>query len=318
MDLPEKNQQTATLSASQSATSQPTQRSFAGVLIAFGASLLIVAVLALLFGQRIGYQRGMSHATEQAKMTAEGEIVTASHVKALRLKAEELETQLATAHQERDISLTNLTELRNDIQELKITNMQLAQGQEFLTKELAKSGGVDLQIIGAKIAPLPENAYEYRFDIGKVDANNVAKTLRPRLTLLNDSNMVEIPLKPRTYEINGIVRIRGRFVMPADFSPTQVKLELSAGGQTLKQVYNWGLGKPVDNMPYTLADTPDADQRPVSPEENATGVMAKARDVNAIKATTEKTDKKETEKSSEKKSENSSSKTETMDSKKQE
>lgn len=62
---------------------------------------------------------------------------------------------------ERDISLANLATLRMDIQELKVTNLQLAQGQEFLTTSLAKKGGMDLQVIGAKIAPLPENAYEY-------------------------------------------------------------------------------------------------------------------------------------------------------------
>lgn len=323
MVSPEENSQTTeTLPTNKTDTLKP--RNFSGVLIAFGISLLLVAVLSLLFGQKIGYKRGVSYATEQAKIMADGEIVTASNVKALRLKTEQLENQLVTTKQERDISLANLTELRHDIQELKVTNLQLAQGQEFLTKELAKAGGVDLQIIGAKIAPLPENAYEYRFDIGRIDENNTSKTLRPKLTLLSDSDMVEIPLKPKTYDINGIVRIRGRFVMPKEFYPKQVKLELSAGGQSLKQIYNWGLGKPVDNLPYTLADTPDADQRPVSAEENATGVVAKVKDSNAKPATDNKDNKKESEKSvktdekSDKKSDNSSNKADNDNTKKEE
>lgn len=67
-----------------------------------------------------------------------------------------MQSQLTTAQQERDISLANLSALRTDIQDLKVTNLQLEQGQQFLTTSLAKKGGMSLQVIGAKIAPLPE------------------------------------------------------------------------------------------------------------------------------------------------------------------
>lgn len=239
------------------------------MLIAFGVSLVIVAAMALFFGQRIGYNRGLSYAAKQAKALAEGQEISASNVKALKLKSDTLQSQLSTTQQERDISLANLATLRDSTQELKIINLQLAQGQEFLTKALAKKGGVPLQVIGAKIAPLPENAYEYRFDIGMIDPSNQEKTLTPKLTLLDDVNMVEVPLEPRTYPINGIARVRGRFIMPKDFTPKQVKLELSAGGQTAEHIYDWQLGQPVDDLPYSLEETPEADARPVTDSDVA-------------------------------------------------
>ena len=43
-----------------------------------------------------------------------------------------------------------------------------------------------------------------------------------------------------------------------------MKLELTAGNQKTEQVYDWQLGQPIDNMPYTLEETPEADKRPVS------------------------------------------------------
>lgn len=263
MDLPDDNAQVT--------TSLPKQRkplinpdNLSGMFVAFGVSLLIVALLSLIFGQRIGYQRGLSKAAEQAKIAADGEEVSAKNVKQLRQKTQQLQNQLTTAQQERDISLANLSDLRTDMQDLKITNLQLEQGREFLTTALSKRGGIPLQVIGAKIAPLPEDAYEYRFDVGFVDGSNKEKPLTPKLTLLDDLDMVEVPLEPKSYQINGIARIRGRFIMPKDFSPKQVKLELSSGGQKISQVYDWQLGQPVDEMPYSLEEIPETDTRPIT------------------------------------------------------
>lgn len=269
MDLPEDNNRVSTpVRLHQKLLGQPNTAS--GMLMIFGISLLIVALLGLLFGQSIGYHRGLSYAAEQSKRIADGEEISASNVKALRHKTESLQSQLQTAQQERDISLANLVELRNDNQNLTITNLQMQQGQQFFTQAIAKKGGIPLQVIGAKIVPLPENAYEYRFDVGMVDTSNQEKMLKPTLTLLDEVNMVNVPLKPDTYRINGIARIRGRFIMPKGFTPKQMKLDLTAGNQTAQQIYDWQLGKPIDNMPYSLEETPEADKRPVSAPDSTT------------------------------------------------
>lgn len=239
------------------------------MLMAFAVSMLIVAAMAMLFGQRIGYNRGISYAAKQAKIAADGQEISASNVKALKLKSDMLQSQLATAQQERDISLANLAKLREDTESLRVTNLQLEQGQTFLTKALAKKGGIPLQVIGAKIVPLPESAYEYRFDVGMVDTGDQQRILTPKLTLLDEVNMVEVPLEPSSYKINGVARIRGRFIMPKDFVPKQVKLELSAGGQLAEHIYDWQLGQPVDDMPYSLEEVPEADARPVTDPDNA-------------------------------------------------
>ena len=74
-----------------------------------------------------------------------------------------------------------------------------------------------------------------------------------------------MPLDPASYAIEGIVRIRGRFIMPSGFKPLQAKLSLQAGGQTVEQLYDWKLGEKVDNMLPSLLDLPEVDESPIVP-----------------------------------------------------
>lgn len=232
--------------------------------ILFFLAILVVVGVALTFGYKLGFKKGYHKANVEATLTDDGEALTAENIKAIRLENDILKNKVTTAQQERDISLTNLSELRQAQQDLKITNLQLEQVNEVLTKTLAEHGGISLQILGAKIEPLPENAFEYRFDIAMLTEDAQAKTLIPKLTLLNDTSLVEVPLEPSRYKIKGIARIRGRFLMPKGFNPSQVKIQLSAGNEKIEQLYNWRAGKRVDNMPLTLTEVPDVDQRPVS------------------------------------------------------
>lgn len=255
-----------------------------GMFLAFGISLLLVALVALIFGQRIGYNQGVSYANEKTKTTPDGEKITSEKFQSLKMKVKTLENQLITTQQERDISLANLEDLRKAEQQLKITNLQMQQNNDIFTEILAKQGGIPLQIIGAQIAPLPENAYEYRFDVAMLDESNQAKKLIPKLLLLDEINMVEVPLEPKSYDVHGIARVRGRFLMPQGFNPKQAKVELTVGEQTIEQIYNWQLGKPIDNMPYSLEETPDKDQRPL-PADPATQSIPKKSDDDEKKDT---------------------------------
>lgn len=234
-----------------------------GILLAFAVCLLLVAVVAVFFGYRLGYYQGDTDATERTRIVIDGEVVTSESVTSLQTKIKALQNQLSTTQQERDISLTNLDDLRTDTEALKVTNLQLQQNDEIFTKLLAKQGGIPLQIIGAKIAPLPENAFEYRFDVAMLDKSNQPKKLEAKLSLLDEQNVVEVPLDPSSYDIHGIARIRGRFLMPQGFVPKQAKVELVAGNEKIEQAYDWQLGKTIDNMPYSLAETPEADQKPL-------------------------------------------------------
>ena len=235
------------------------------VLALFVIAILVTAIVAMLFGHKLGYQRGyhsMQTETKQAVITNKESL---QELKDLRVSHKIATNQVATAKQELEISLANLKELRDNQQELTVENRQLAQLNELYAEIVSDKGGLPLQILGAKIDPLPENAFEYGFDVAMLASDGSAKRLRPTLTLLDDDDFVEVPLDPVSYSIEGVTRIRGRFTMPAGFKPLQVKLNLKAGGQEVEQLYDWKLGAKVDSMPLSLSDLPEVDESPIEP-----------------------------------------------------
>lgn len=233
------------------------------VLVLFVVAVCFTALVAILLGHKIGYQRGLHKAEAVAAQSANGKQLSAKQIEELQQKNEILTNDVASAKQELAISLTNLDELRKNDETLKVENRQIRQVNQVFAGYIAANGGMPLKIIGAKIEPLPENAFEYGFDVAMVSADGSSKTLTPTLTLLNDESLVEVPLEPKRYDLNGIARIRGRFMMPDGFKPLQVKLSLKAGGQATEQLYNWRLGQRVEDMPLSLAELPEVDESPI-------------------------------------------------------
>lgn len=234
-----------------------------GLFALFAVAVLVSAVVALLLGHKIGYQRGYHAIQSETKEVVATSEQTAKELKDLQISNKVLTNQVATAKQELAISLANLDELRETQAELKVDNKQVMQLNELYAKLLSEKGGMPLQVLGAKIEPLPENAFEYGFDVGMLSDDGQAKTLNATLTLQDKDNFIEVPLDPPMYSIQGIVRIRGRFVMPKGFKPLQVKLHLEAGKQEVEQLYDWKLGDMVDNMPLSLLDLGDPDESPI-------------------------------------------------------
>ena len=235
------------------------------VLALFVVVILVTAIVGLIFGHKLGYQRGFHSMQTETKQAMINSIEAPEALEDLRLSHKIAANQAATAKQELAISLANIKELRENQQELTVENRQVSQLNELYADVLRDKGGMPLQVIAAKIEPLPENAFEYGFDIGMLASDGKAKRLKPTLTLLNDDDFVEVPLDPPVYTIEGIVRIRGRFMMPSGFKPLQVKLSLQAGGQQVEQLYDWKLGDRVDNMPLSLLDLPEVDESPIEP-----------------------------------------------------
>ena len=235
------------------------------VLALFVIAILVTAIVAIVFGHKLGYQRGYHSTQTETKQAVITSKESLQELKDLRVSHKIATNQVATAKQELEISLANLKELRDNQQALTVENRQVAQLNDLYAKIVSDKGGLPLQILGAKIEPLPENAFEYGFDVAMLASDGKAKRLRPTLTLLDDDDFVEVPLDPVSYNMEGVTRIRGRFMLPAGFKPLQVKLNLKAGGQEVEQLYDWKLGAKVDSMPLSLSDLPEVDESPIEP-----------------------------------------------------
>ncbi len=224
-------------------------------LIALIFSSLIVAVI----GYKFGYRQGLN--SVDRAVTSNNEAV--ANVSQLAAENIQLKQDIATAIQERDISRSTLDNLRTDIENLKTTNLQLEQVNELLKTSVAEQGGVALNIIASEIISLPENTFEYRFDVAMLDISGKAVTMIPKLTLLNETSMVEIPLDPASYDVRGVANIRGRFIMPEGFEPKQMKIDLAAGTQKVQKLYNWQIGKIITDAPPSLSEMSSTSYRPI-------------------------------------------------------
>ena len=258
------------------------------LLALFVAAVLVTAIVALMLGHKLGYQRGYYALQSETKLSVADIEQTSKSLKDLKIKNKVLNNQVATAKQELLISLTNLDELRETQKEIKVESQQVSQLNELYAKLITKQGGMPLQILGAKIDPLPENAFEFGFDVGMLSEDGQAKNLAVTLTLQDKDNFIEVPLDPANYAIGGIVRIRGRFVMPPGFKPLQVKLNLEADDQKVEQLYDWNLGDMVDNMPLSLLDLPEVDQSPIASNGPVTTKKARSNSKTDSKAGIEK------------------------------
>ena len=233
------------------------------LLVLFVVAILVTAVAALMLGHKIGYQRGYHLQQTQAEQDVITGDQATTELKSLRLSSKVLINQAETAKQELSIVLTNMDELRQTQNALTLENKQVMQLNNLYAKVIVDKGGMPLQVLGAKIEPLPENAFEYGFDVGMLSQDGQAKTLTASLTLQDKDSFVEIPLSPSQFSIEGIVRIRGRFLMPEGFRPLQVKLNLTTGNQQIEQLYDWKIGGMINTMSSSLFDLPKIDGSPI-------------------------------------------------------
>lgn len=265
------------------------------LLVLFIVVVLVTAIAGLAFGHKLGYQRGFYAIQAQNDAATATSLQATKELEELRISHKVLSNQVETSKQELNISLSNLDELREAQVQLDIDSKQVAQLNELYATVISEKGGMPLQVLGAKIEPLPENAFEYGFDVGMLSENGQSTNLTAILTLQNKDNFIEVPLEPSLFSIEGIVRIRGRFVMPSGFTPLQVKLHLEADNQEVEQLYDWKLGDMVDNMPLSLLGLPEVDDSPIvaKPSDslksaNKAATNSKAADNKSKAATTAK------------------------------
>lgn len=211
----------------------------------FGISLVLVAITASVFAYRLGVKRGQMMSLVVATDDA-GKPLTAQDIKAISLENAILKNEIETLIKERDISLNNLNLVQDELQSLKQGNAELKVLTENLSETLNQQSaikGATADVVEMGIEEIGENTYEYHFDVMVPSVKD--KRIEPKLTLLNATSMVEIPLTPSSYQSKGLIQIRGRFVMPNEeggkklFEPSQLRLMLVVDGERIPKLYNW-------------------------------------------------------------------------------
>lgn len=195
--------------------------------------IALFAVLSLLVGY-FAYQIGKRHGQQVSAVIAidyKGEAITAQEVQSMRLENDILKTEIATLIQERDISLNNLNLIKDEMHRLKSDYEETKQ----LNEAMSTTRTSVLEIVDMQMKAIDSDVFEYRFDVLATQSQK----FRPKLTLLNATSMVEVPFDKSSYEVKGLATIKGQFIMPSGFTPSQLKLELEHDGKPVVKLYNW-------------------------------------------------------------------------------
>lgn len=230
--------------------------------VLFLLSILVAGAGAGYLGHWLGFKLGAESFGETAKAYHKLRSEADGREKLIA----ELKQKSTVAMQERDISLKNMEDIRDNLAVMQRREEFLIAQRDAYQSMVANQGGVSLKVYDQKIKPLPENAFEYRFDLVLVQAKDrPARHINVDLTLLDGDAIVRVPLRQSRYEIDGFKRVQGRFIMPKGFTPKKLKLVVQGvGEENVVQYYRWGYGKKIQNMPAGLADVPKLEDIDIS------------------------------------------------------
>lgn len=227
----------------------------------FLTTVVVTAAGAFYLGHWVGFRLGSDSLGETAKAYHK----LKSHVDGIEAQNTELKDKIRLANQERDASLNNMDEIRDNLTNLQLREEFLLTQRDAYRSMLPNSEKIELKIYDQTIKPLPENAFEYRFDLLLMQPKGKpTKNITVDITLIDGEAIVRVPLEKSRYDIDGFKRIQGRFIMPEGFTPKQLKIVISGAGENVVQYYNWQQGKPIKNMPQGLIDVPELQEIDIS------------------------------------------------------
>lgn len=205
--------------------------------LAIALSVALSAFLAYQFGMRRGLQVSAQMAVDDT-----GNPITVQDIRKLQKQNTLLQDEVQILTQERDISLHTLQLVRGEIQTLKNNNADLQILTENLSHIISQPKLPKTDVVRMKLQSLGYDTYEYQFDI--FVPGQQKHSVEVQLALLNETSVVEIPIKPSTYTTHGLIKIRGRFVMPTDdehklFIPNRLQIALIVNGERTTKSYDW-------------------------------------------------------------------------------
>lgn len=237
-------------------TSQPDQEPKVPFLkthlpLAMGAAILMIS--SGLLGYSIGHRQGLTVVGFDADAEQLVEVVQKQ-----KTSLETLNKNLNTAVQERDIAVSNFTDLSLAVTKAR-DDQQQAEGLGVIYREvLRQRGGLALAVEHLAIKPLPENAFEYQLDLVQVSPSKSRASGSVELRLIQGTEILVVPLDDKNFNFDNYERLTGRWTMPKGFKPQFIEVRLS-GSKPVTRRFSWGQGAPVENQSAFLSEIPQTE-----------------------------------------------------------
>lgn len=208
------------------------------------------------FGYAIGHKQGLTVVGFDADAQELASIV-AKQKKSL----ESVSVALNTATQERDVAMGNANELNKALEQTQ-QDMQLAQMlSDTYREKLRERGGLGLTIQNLAIRPLPSNAYEYVLDLVQISPNKRPATGKLEIRLIQNDEILTVPLQSDNYHFDYYERLTGRWTMPSGFSPQFIEVHLNGLSEPVIQRFAWKKGKDTVESPAFIAEIPQTEAK---------------------------------------------------------
>jgi len=205
-------------------------------------ALLILSGLWL--GYFVGHRQGMSvvgaSLSDLSKLN--------SQIEQQQATIDTLNHTLANTVQERDIALTTSKGLTDSIAQ-QSADRAIADGRlQAYRDRLLAFGGFEMALQKVEIVPVAQNSYEFHVDLMQLRQKSVPLRGTLAIRLIQGTNVVNVPVADGI-KLSDFQRLKGRWNMPAGFTPEFVEVEANAGGQTVLQRFAWERGALMQNTP---------------------------------------------------------------------
>ena len=239
----------------QTDQSEPIQPKYS---VVKGAMPLLFAAILIAGGSMVvGYSVGQKQGLTVVGFDADAEEL-AQIVEKQKTSLEDLAVSLNMATQERDIAVTNSKELKTALEQSQAKQLQAESHNSTYREKLRERGGLSLTIQNIAIKPLPSNAYEYVIDLIQVSPNKRRATGRLEIRLINDSEVLTVPVESATYNFDNHERMTGRWTMPSGFTPKFIEVHLKGSEATIQR-FAWQQGKATIESPAFISEIPQTE-----------------------------------------------------------
>lgn len=213
---------------------------------------LVLCSGSLVFGYSVGHKQGLTVVGYEADAAQLFDIVQKQ-----KETIATLNKNVNLAEQERDVSLSNTTDLNTALTESK-ADLGIAQTQSGIYRHLLRQrGGVSLMVQNLAVRPLPENAFEYQVDLLQVSPNQRKASGSVEIRLIRGDEILQVPMENNRFNFDSFERLTGRWTIPSGFVPQYIEVRLN-GGVTEIRRFNWLRGKEVENPARFASDIPQA------------------------------------------------------------
>ncbi len=201
-------------------------------------TLLVLSGLWL--GYFVGHRQGMSvvgaSLSDLSKLNAQIEQQQAT--------IDTLNHTLANTVQERDIALTTSKGLTDSMAQQTADRALADSRLQAYRDRLLAFGGFEMALQKMEVVPVAQNSYEFHVDLMQLRQKTAPLRGTLAIRLIQGSNVVNVPVTD-VIKLTDFQRVKGRWNMPAGFTPEFVEVEASAGGQTILQRFAWERGAPI-------------------------------------------------------------------------